>query len=356
MSDLSELVQERLDALDVPPPDLADVHRRGHRIRSVRAVAAASAVVVVAVAVGFTASLAGGGGAEDRSGRDPQPIGRLDLSQGLRAYAAPGAEIHLGGRAFPGASLDLLDTDATATPAGVLFYDEGVPRLLAESGEVEDLEPDAEPMRAHPTAKIDSQGAVVAYGARLDGGLVVRVRDLASGTLLASRAVPQDTVVDGMDDGVVFLRTGEGTTRWDTATDEERPFAGPRTGVADVRNGVVLYDGPAPDGPDASAYRLVKGGIDAQLTYDGAYVVYWSSRLEPTAPGGAPLLLDAGSTEPGPTTGWWAIDTDGSVLTAVPGAGQTNEVYDCEVPAGTCADLGPLTTEHGDPMFIGVDM
>ena len=50
------------------------------------------------------------------------------------------------------------------------------------------------------------------------------------------------------------------------------------------------------------------------------------------------------------------MDTDGSILTAVPGKGSTSTVYDCEVPSGHCTELGPLDTIHGDPMFIGVDM
>jgi hypothetical protein len=355
MNDLTELIRNRLDALDVPPPDLALVRRRGHRLRGLRAVAAASAVVVAVVAVGLLVDRTGGGGADDGS-RGVDPIGRLDLSHGLRAYAAPDAEIHLGGRTFPAERLEFLDTDATATSAGVLFYDRGVPHLLTESGEITDLEPDASRTAVRTTSKVDSVGSVVAYGAELDGQLEVRVRDLASGELLASHAVPTDTVIDAVDDGVVFLRGDQGTTRWDTRTDEQRLFAGPRTTVADVRNGVVLYDGPAPDGPDAGAYRLVAGGVDAQLTYDGEHVLYWSSRLEPTKPGGRPVLLDAGSTAPGPTSGWWAVDTDGSILAAVPGRDQTSTVYDCQVPSGACAELGPLTTEHGDPMFIGVDM
>ena len=125
--------------------------------------------------------------------------------------------------------------------------------------------------------------------------------------------------------------------------------------MADVRNGVILYDGPAPDGAAAASYRLVKGAIDAQLTYDGKYVLYWSSRLEPTG-GGRPILLDQGDTGRGPAYGWWAVDTDGSVLTAVPGRGNRSTVYDCALPSGHCTELGPLSTLHGDPMFIGVDM
>jgi hypothetical protein len=31
-------------------------------------------------------------------------------------------------------------------------------------------------------------------------------------------------------------------------------------------------------------------------------------------------------------------------------------VFDCEVPSGRCAEVGPLVPTGGDPMFIGNDM
>jgi hypothetical protein len=347
-TDLRDVLHDELGALVAPPGDLDRVHRTGRRLRRRRTTAAGAVTVLVAGVV--VAGLAyGGPGDRDASGdRGIDPLGRLDYSQGLRAYADPGAEIHLGGRSFPASRLEALDTDAAATPAGVLFYDHGRPQLLTESGEITDLEPDADRMSEQPTSKVDSQGSVVAYAARLDGDLEVRVRDLASGDLVASRTMSSDTVIDAIDGGVVFLRTGDGTSTWDTATDEQQDLAGPKTRVADVRNGVLLYDGPAPDGAAAAAYRLVKGAIDAQVTYDGQYVLSWSSTLESTT-GGDPLVLDQKAV-------FFAVDTDGSILAARPGKGSTATVYDCEVPSGACTELGPLTTTGGDPMFIGVDM
>ena len=360
MTDLAELLHDRLDRVDVPVPDLAGVERRGHRIRRTRTVAAAGALAAGVVAVGLVSSQLTGGASPDSSGRGVEPLGAMDFDAGLRAYAAPGAEIHLGGRAFPASELQGLDTDAAATPYGVVYYDGGRPMLLQESGRSRPLERDAEAAAGpgatfQPTAKADARAPLVAYGAVLDGRPTVVVRNLATGREVGRRPVSRGTVIDALDRGVVFLRTDAGTTTWDTATDAVRELAGPRTRVAAVRAGVVLYDGPPPAGPAASAYRLVAGAVDAQLTFDGRHVLYWSSRLESTD-GGAPVVLDEGDASKGPASGWWTFDTDGSVLTAVPGGGQTSEVYDCEVPSGTCTDLGPLVTEHGDPMFIGDDM
>lgn len=348
-TDLRDTLHRRLDHLPAPPGDLELVHRRGRRIRTVRRSVAVGVSGVAVLGVLAALVLPGGHGDHGRD-RGAEPIGRLDVSGGLRAYAAPGAEIHLGGRSFPAGRIDGLDTDAAATPYGVLFYRAGVPWLLQTSGDVEELEPEAQRTAESPTAKVDSQGPLVAYGARLPAGPAVLVRNLETGELVGERTAPSGVVIDAIDGGAVFLRTAAGTTVWDTATGTVRDLAGPDTRVADVRGGVLLYDGPRPTGPAASGYRLVAGAIDAQLTFDGRHVLYWSGRLEATD-GGRPIVLDLPRSQ-----GWFAIDTDGSVLAALPGRGATNRVYDCEVPSGACTELEPLTTTSGDPAFIGVDM
>lgn len=345
-TDLREVLHERLHLVEPPTGDLAAVRRDGRRLRRRRQLSAGGAALGVVAAGTALVLVLGGGGGADRGERGLDPVGQLDFSHGLRAYADPGFVIHLGGREFPADDLEYLDTDATATPYGVVFYDAGHPMLLEESGEFRDLEPGARGGGGHPTAKVDSRGALVAYAVGTDDGLEVVVRDLASDDVLGRHAVSRGTVIDALDDGVVFLRTDDGTTSWDAATDRVEEVAGPQTRVADVRSGVLLYDGPRPDGPGATPYRLVEGAIDAQLTYDGSHVLYWSSRLESTD-GGAPIVLDQEAM-------FFAIDTDGSILAAKYGHPAT--VYDCEVPSGTCTELGPLTTKGGDPAFIGVDM
>ena len=326
------------------------------RRRRVAATAGAVAAAVVAVA-----ALAVGAPSGPRSARDPQPVARWRRSAawtsptGCAPTPRPEARSTSGAAPSRARRLRFLDTDATATPYGVLFYDRGVPRLLGRSGRVRDLEPGAGAERPHPTAKVDSQRPYVAYSVVRAGRSMLTVRNLATDGVVARHPMPRGAVIDGIDRGIVLLRTRGGTEAWDVRTDGVRGLAGPGTRVADVRNGVLLYTGPAPNGPAAASYRLVRGAIDAQLTYDGAHVLYWSSRLEPTG-GGRPVVLDRGSTAPGPTDGWRAIDTDGSVLTAVRRGASRSEVYDCEVASGRCTDLGPLTTLHGDPMFIGVDM
>lgn len=354
---LAATVRERLDPSAIPPGDLDLVLASGRRIRRRRRGAAVAAGVALSATAVLGALLLTGPG--DGASDGPEvavdvALGPLDVSDGLRAYADPGQEVHLGGRVFPADALGALDTDAAATPAGIVAYVDGRPVLLDESGAVRELEPGAEATDFTPTAKADSTSPSAAYGARLGGEPTIVVRDLATDQVLGRRTVPAGTVVDAYDDGLVVLRTEGGTSVWDVARDSVLELGGPRTRVADLRGGVLLYDGPRPDGPAAAGLRrLVPGAIDSQLTFDGEHVLSWASRLEPTDPAGRPVVLEEGP--PGGGYAFFTIDTDGSVLLAEPGArGAT--VYDCLVPSGTCEELGPLSTTGGDPAFIGNDM
>jgi len=360
MTDLRSVLTERLDAMTVPAGHLDQARDTGRRIRRRRRVAVAGvAALAVTGGVGVTTAI------DDSSTTVPDEsrfasLGTLDFSDGVRAYADPGQTVHLGGREFPADELEYLDTDAVATPYGIVFYDLGRPMLLGPSGDVRPL---VEPSGAwntgfHPTAKADSTAPLVAWATQTDGTATITVRNMATGRDVASTEVEcggcDELVIEALDDGVVFVRDGDGTRTWDSATGQWAEFAGPDTRIADVRNGVVLHDGPAPSAP--GGWRTVVGPTDAKLTFDGRHVLSWSSRLEPTSRGGAPLELEHGPTDGG--LGFWSLDTDGSVLVAELGknyaAGYT--VYDCELPSGACEELGPLDPESGDPMFIGNDM
>ena len=164
--------------------------------------------------------------------------------------------------------------------------------------------------------------------------------------------------VDGLDGGVAFVRAPEGTFIWTVDGNGWTQLGGPKLRVADVRNGTILWADQAPTMPHG-AWRFVEGKIDAQLTFDGKNILYWSNRLAPTTPGDRTIQLSAGAKN----SGWYTIDTDGSVLVAV----ETNEqsqpssvvkadVFDCEIPSGACTKIGAISTDSGDPEFIGDDM
>jgi hypothetical protein len=93
----------------------------------------------------------------------------------------------------------------------------------------------------------------------------------------------------------------------------------------------------------------VPGPVDGELTFDGEHVLSWSDELEPTTDGGTPLVLDL----PEPAT-FFTMDTDGSVLAAT--VENPSTVFDCELPSGACEVVGEMSTDSGDPMFVGDDM
>lgn len=359
---LKDVLAERIDEFVVPVADLDAARAVGVRIRRRRrtVTGCTAALAAVAIAGGVMVTLPDGDGPSTASDPAYAALGQLDFTQGARAYADPGVTVHLGEKVFPYGDLEYLDTDATPTSHGIVFFTSGRPMLLDTSGNVTPLVkgPVDNDEAFHPTAKVDSRSPLVAWGTLRDGKATLTVRNLDTGKDIAT-ATPDcgscsELVIDAIDDGVVFVRDGKGTRTWDISSDTWRDFAGPETRVADVRNGVVLYSGPAPTAVDG--WTLVSGVIDAQLTYDGAHVLSWTSTLRPTSPGGQPLVLSEGPQKEGDTFGWYAIDTDGSVLVATGKDYPEFTVYDCEVPSGTCEEIGTMTPSGGDPQFIGVDM
>lgn len=374
---LRDELKAHLDSVTPPPADLDAVVRRGRGSRGRRmpghGLLAAAAVTALAVgATALTLQPDGPDGPEGSDGsRSIAGSGTADLSKGLRAYAAPSAELHMAGKTFPAQALEELDTDAVATPYGMVFYDEGRPTLFEPSGEFRALHagPVEDAPGFSPTAKADSTLPLVAFAVMVDDRPRLSLYDLEQGKVLASddkdcgTSSCKDVVIDAVDDGIVFVRDSSGTWTWDYRTGQYARFAGPRTRIADVRNEVVLYTGPAPAPEDvgqSTDWRLVPGAIDAQLTFDGRHVLYWSSTLKPSQSGGTPIVLEEGPAD-GDGLAWWSVDTDGSILVAVAqpdGRVYTgdNIVYDCQLPSGECEELGPLLTTSGDPMFIGTDM
>ena len=231
--------------------------------------------------------------------------------------------------------------------------------LLGADGEVDALVdgPLDDPDGFHPTAKADSVNPWVAYATRRGITITVTVHDLAANRDVASTTIDcpgcSNFAIDAFDDGVAYLRIDQLTQSWDTVTGRGETVYDGGGRVVDVRGGVMLYDGKPP--ADLGLTR-VEAPVDATLTFDGKYVLDWSSRLRGTV-GSPDLVLEQGPTGNKGGLAFWAIDSDGSVLVARPDGEYPNFlVYDCEVPSGACEELGPLVTRSGDPEFIGVDM
>lgn len=366
--ELARTIRESVETAPQPAPDLYDAVMRGRTIRRRRGAAALAAVaVVVVLAVGGAMSVPQ---VSDLTAPRPErfdPVGQLDYSEGLRAFASPDqdGEVSIGGESFPIEDMGYLDTDATATPYGLVFFDRAMQaHLLAQDGTDQTLAPAPTELNGsvRPSAKADARLPLVAFTQPNDEGVSVRLNDLDTGRSLDAIDVPcsgsgcEDVRVDGVDRGLVFVRTEDGTFVWDPGARGEKRWTllGDRDfRVADVRNGRVLWSGrppePAPNSPVAD-WDFTRGEIDAQLTHDGRHVLYWSSTLEPTEPDGRPIRLQVKDAI------WFTVDTDGSVLAAANGRGQRSPVYDCELPSGVCEQVGEVSTRSGDPMFIGNDM
>ena len=114
------------------------VRRRGERRRALGVAAASLAVLaMVSGAVALGTSLVEDGG------RAVQPAGLppLDFDEGARAFYDDGTgEMHLGGAVFDLSVVSGMDTSASSTPFGVLYFgDDQAVRLLTEDGTISTL-------------------------------------------------------------------------------------------------------------------------------------------------------------------------------------------------------------------------
>ena len=367
---LTRAIAERVTTVPQPVPDLTDVVARSRRRRRRRG--AAALVVVAGLAVGGAVAVPELSEVTAPVAERPEhfaSIGRLDYSEGLRAFASPDSdgELSLGGRSFPIEDMGYLDTDATATQHGLVFFDSaGQAHLLEQDGTDTTLAPAPTGFDGsfRPSVKADGMLPLVAFTQPNADGVTVRLQDLDAGRTVDTMLVPcagsssscEDVHVDGVDRGLVFVRTDEGTFVWDPEARGAQRWTLLGDGdfrVADVRNGRVLWSGspptPAPNNPVAS-WDFTQGEIDAELSYDGRHILYWSSTLKPTEPGGETIRLDVKHAI------WFTFDTDGSVLAAAIGDNQRSPVFDCELATGACEQIGSVSTRSGDPMFIGNDM
>lgn len=366
-------VRDRLDRVRPPAGDLGAVVARGRAVRRRRTTGVAVAALVCGgvVATGLGSGL--GSGLTAPGPQELAPVGQLELEDGLRAFMSPDpdGEIWLGGRSFPARDVGYVDTDATATPYGMVFFDHAQQaHLLREDGKAVALAaaPDGSARGFHPSSKVDARLPLVAWTEAGDGQVTVRLYDLRAGETVDSLEVPCDgdeacagVKVDALDQGLVFVRTAAGTSVWDPAAEGEGRWTrltGPDSRVADARGRRILYTGPAPRPAEGSpidrSWSFTAGQIDAGLSFDGAHLLYWSTTLEPVAPGARAIRLDA----PVGDLPWVTFDTDGSVLVAGgdPEDDLRSVVYDCVLPSGSCERVGDISTASGDPIFVGNDM
>src|SRR4051794_9913865 len=139
---LTRSISEHVTKVALPIPDLDDAVRRGRGLRRRRTLMTLALPVAVVGALGAVVIGAArpGAPAPHPTGPKPEtfaPVGALDYSHGLRAFASPDedGEVWIGGRSFPARDKGYLDTDAAATPYGLVFFDKAAQaHLLAQNG------------------------------------------------------------------------------------------------------------------------------------------------------------------------------------------------------------------------------
>ncbi len=353
---LTQTIERETGTLAPPTLDLTSIRRRGARRRRVRVGGTAVAAVAAVVA---GAALAGA--LRPASDTAQVVVPAMDFAQGARAYYDQDRHLmNLGGKALPLNGIDGLDTNATVTASGVVFFsDSQQPRLLGVDGHVVDLAaPPSSPDREfQPSATAEADGSRVAWLVRGDVttlGVTDTVTSLTT-TLDLGKVCHGgcgDLRLSALDSGFAFVYGDAGS--FAVPVDGGTPIKVADGRVTDVKNRVILVDGRVPAALPAglgTGWRPARAqGIESLLTFDGAHELYWSTVLPSTEPDGRPLRLDL----PGGASSFVAMDTDGSVLVALSGSRQQT-YYDCLVPSGACTEIGTLPNGSGDPMFIGVD-
>lgn len=352
-------LHDHLDPVVPPPVDLAAVRRSGERRRAVAA--AAGLVTALALAVGGTALITMPG-ADDRVVR-PTELPAMDFGEGTRAfYSYEDGRLHLGGESFAVGMATSMDTQASATPRGVVWLDEQQRLLLLrEDGSVEVMAdgPD-DPRTIYTTVKFEADGSRVAWLTRGADGADFNVysfddREHWRLEVPCEGDACADLAVAGLDHGRGLVRRldADQTLVVDLETrDGWATIDGFR--AADVRNRVVLGDGTLPDGETAAlgaGWRFVQAeGPESLLTFDGAHELYWSDVLRATD-GGRPLRLDVNARG----TQFVNLDSDGSVMVAVM-SGRDITWFDCLTTDGSCEQFARTSSRSGDPTFLGNDM
>jgi len=358
-----ETLERKLADVEVPRFEVTEVRRTGRRRLGARI---GGSVVAVLVAISAVSALAFGTGEQPDRAAVPDTLAPIYFGDGLRAVYNPNTRlVHLGTQIFPLGDVRDLETSASVTPFGLVFFgpDQSM-RLLPEDGRVRTmLAGPARPDAFSPSVKYDAARGIVAWLTKGNDQVSLSVYEFgARPRLLGSYPVPcsgdecQSLSVAGVDQALVFVRGANGTRAIDPLIGQVAEWTPVIDGgVTDVRNRVILSDegevGQLPAGFVEEGWRIVAAqGPESQLTFDGGLELSTSTTLAPTAVGGVPVSL---GIPPAEGEVFLNLDSDGSILVARAEA-DTDVFWDCQV-TGECLELGRLEGAKGDPVFIGSD-
>ena len=182
---ITAAIEREAAAVTPPVMDLDAVRRRGNRRRLTRAgVTAALVLTVVGGGYGVVSQL---GDQERDKAKDAAPPfapAAMDFSAGARAYYDPdNSEMYLGGKRFPLSSVYGLDTDATVSSGGVVYFmSDQQPRLLQADGTVVDLAsaPASPDSNFNPSATAEPGGNQVAWLTKGGDGVRLGLSDVTT--------------------------------------------------------------------------------------------------------------------------------------------------------------------------------
>lgn len=332
--ELTRLLHDEADSLDVPPPAAAAVlargRRRRRRTRLATGLATVVAMVLVATAVGGVVRLAGGPDTDRSTATD------TGGAAGLGPVFSVGPEVYLDGGTESARIDDVTVKSLYYTSAGVLVRhglngnsDGGGPQrfsLVEPDGTVRRLSLETEETW-HAT---DPDQPYVAYAQRVDGTVHVYVRDVVRDEQVADVAVPGDRssfLPVSLDGDVVYIGDGDAAR------------------LVDWRTGQVTESAVLAGNPDVVGGRALTGyGRDSEV-------------VDP-ATGATLLSLDLRASQYGvlsPDGRFVAVVTQS--LDASSDSSSALEVYDVDTGASRSLDLGGDWgwTAGGDLFTVGDD-
>jgi len=358
---VEETLERKLADVAVPRVDVGGVRRTGRGRFWARVGGSAAAMLAGAGAV--SALVLGTAGEPDRAA-EPAAVAPIYFGDGLRAVYNPNTGlVHLGAQIFPLDDVRDLDTSASVTPFGLVFFgpDQSM-RLLPDDGRVRTMVAGpARPDAFTPSVRYDAARGIVAWLTKGNDRVSLSVYEFgARPRLLGSYPVPcsgdecSNLTVAGVDQALVFVRGDNGTRAIDPLVGKAADWTNVTDGeVTDVRNRVISsYEdepGPLPAGFVEEGWRVVAAQTpDSLLTFDGGLELSSTTTLASTAVGGMPVSLDI---PPAEGEVFLNLDSDGSILVARSEA-DVDVFWDCQV-TGECLELGRLEGAEGDPVFIG---
>jgi hypothetical protein len=372
-----DALREHVGRATPPALDRSQLRRQGRALRHRRTATVLAAVL--AVAVGSAAAVQLGSDRTEVADSDTVSSAAVRApTGGLRAFTVYDSEseqtvLHIADSEASGELL--VDSDVTGATSPYGLFDirhDGVPYLISPDGDGVVLGASTDPDDTGYDASIaaDPEQPYAAWSSRTDTGHRLHLYGLDAAQEVATADVPCrsgdscDLEVVALAGGVVFVRTGDGTSVWNPDRgDALAPFTDPTANVLDVGGYTLLLAGkPQPESPVDSPDSPLAGGqwkvvwagedLDA-VSADGRWLLGYGRDATRTVSrvgaDGSPILVDTVENSVNAD-----FDTDSSLLTVQNRGGGRYLLVDCAYPTGDCPELWRSEIGYA-PSLIGND-